>query len=118
MFLSVDAILNANDIPEEIVSVPEWGGDLKVRGLTRGAFDRINRASETIVPATGPGQQPGTVRDDKKFSEMLFLECVVEPKFEEHHLPLLEDKSVAALNRVYEAISRVIRTDVEAAKKD
>jgi hypothetical protein len=118
MFLSVDAILSAADIPEEIVDVPEWGGKIKVKGLTRAAFERINKAAEIVIPATGPGQNPGTGRDDSKFSEMLFLECVVEPKFEEHHLPMLADKSVSALNRVYEAISRVIRTDVDAAKKD
>lgn len=118
MFLSVDQILSAPDVPEEIVEVPEWGGKLKVRGLTRAAFDRISKAAEIVVPATGPGQQAGTMRDDAKFSEMLFLECVVEPKFDEHHLPMLAEKSVSALNRVYEAISRVIRTDVDAAKKD
>lgn len=116
--LSVEQIISAQDVPEEVVSVPEWGGEVKVRGLTRAAFDRINKASEVIIPATGPGQKPTTARDDNKFAEMLFLECVIEPKFTEEHMPLLADKSVSALNRVYEAISRVIRTDIEAAKKD
>jgi hypothetical protein len=116
-FLSVEQILAADDIPSEVVDVPEWGGKVKVKGLTRGAFDRVNKASEIVIPATGPGQRPTTQRDEGKFAEMLFLECVVEPKFNEEHIAALADKSVAALNRVYEAISRVIRTDVDAAKK-
>lgn len=40
--LTRDAILAAPDIQEEIVPVPEWGGDVIVRGLTgaqRDAFE-------------------------------------------------------------------------------
>lgn len=116
--LSVDQILAVDDIPTEVVSVPEWGGEVRVKGLSRAAFDKITKASEIIIPPTGPGQQPQTGRDDEKFSEQLFLACVVEPQFDEAHLEMLKDKSVAALNRVYEAIGRVLQTDVNAAKKD
>jgi hypothetical protein len=116
--LSIEQILAADDIPSEVVQVPEWGGEVKVRGLSRAAFDAITKAAEVIIPATGPGQQPTTGRDDDKFAEHLFLACVIEPKFSEEHLELLKDKSVAALNRVYEAIGRVLQTDVNAAKKD
>jgi hypothetical protein len=116
--LSIDQILSADDIPSEVVAVPEWGGEVKVRGLSRAAFERINKASEIVVPPTGPGQQPTTQKDEAKFSEQLFLACVVEPQFSEEHLDALRDKSMAALNRVYEAIGRVLQTDVSAAKKD
>jgi hypothetical protein len=117
-FLSVDQILAADDIPSEVVDVPEWGGKVKVRGLSRSAFEKINKASEVIIPATGPGQSPTVQKDEAKFSEALFLACVVEPKFSEDHIGPLRDKSIAALNRVYEAIGRVLKTDVAAAKKD
>lgn len=116
--LSVEAILAADDIPSEVVAVPEWGGEVKVRGLSRAAFERITKASEVVVPPTGPGQQPTTQRDEAKFSEQLFLACVVEPVFAEEHMDALRDKSISALNRVYEAIGRVLQTDVAAAKKD
>lgn len=116
--LSVDQILAADDIPSEVVDVPEWGGQVKVRGLSRGAFERITKASEIVIPATGPGQQAQVVKDEKKFSEQLFLSCVVEPQFNESHIEPLRDKSISALNRVYEAIARVLQTDVNAAKKD
>lgn len=115
--LSLDAILGANDIPEEVVDVPEWGGQVKVRGLSRAAFDRITQASEVAIPAT-PGQSATTGRDEAKFSDQLFLACVVEPQFSEEHLDALREKSIGALNRVYSAIGRVLQTDVQAAKKD
>ena len=116
--LSVDDILQADDIPSEVVAVPEWGGEVKVRGLSRATFERITKASEVVIPATGPGQSPGIGRDEAKFSEQLFLACVVEPKFSEEHLGKLKDKSISALNRVYTASGRVLQTDVQAAKKD
>ena len=115
-FLTVDQILAANDLPTEIVEVPEWGGKVKVQGLSRASYDAIAKAAEVSVPATGPGQVAGTKRDDDKFSDLLFVSCVVEPNFTEEHIPALRNKSLGALNRVYQAIGRVLQTDVTPAK--
>lgn len=115
-FLTIDQILAADDLPTEVVEVPEWGGKVKVMGLSRAAYDGIAREAEVSVPATGPGQVAGTKRDDDKFSDLLFLACVVEPKFTEAHIPALRGKSLGALNRVYQAIGRVLQTEVEPAK--
>lgn len=115
-FLTIDQILAADDLPSEVVDVPEWGGKVKVQGLSRASYDAIAKAAEVTVPPTGPGQQAGTRRDDDKFSDLLFLACVVEPKFTEDHIPALRGKSMAALNRVYQGIGRVLQTEVEPAK--
>lgn len=115
-FLTVDQILAASDLPTEVVQVPEWGGAVKVQGLSRAAYDAIAKAAEVTVPATGPGQVAGTKRDDDKFSDLLFLACVIEPVFTEDHIPALRGKSLGALNRVYQAIGRVLQTEVEPAK--
>lgn len=115
-FLTVDQILEAADLPVEVVDVPEWGGKVKVQGLSRAAYDNIARQAEVTVAPTGPGQQATTKRDDDKFSDLLFLACVVEPKFTEVHIPALRGKSMAALNRVYQGIGRVLQTDIEPAK--
>lgn len=115
-FLTVDQILAVNDLPSEVVEVPEWGGKVKVQGLSRAAYDGIAKAAEVAVAPTGPGQQAGTKRDDDKFSDLLFLACVVEPQFSEDHIPALRGKSLAALNRVYQAIGRVLQTEVEPRK--
>ena len=115
-FLSIDQILAANDLPTEVVEVPEWGGRVKVQGLSRASYDAIAKAAEVTVPATGPGQQAGTKRDDDRFSDLLFVACVIEPRFTDEHIPALRDKSLGALNRVYQAIGRVLQTDVTPAK--
>ena len=38
--LTREDILNYNDIKTEIVPVPEWGGEVKVKGLTAGERDK------------------------------------------------------------------------------
>jgi hypothetical protein len=115
-FLSVEQILAANDLPSEIVDVPEWGGKVRIQGLSRASYDAIAKAAEVTVPATGPGQQATTRRDDDKFSDLLFVACVVEPKFTTEHIPALRGKSLGALNRVYQGIGRVLQTEVEPSK--
>ena len=115
-FLSVEQILSVNDLPVEVVDVPEWGGKVKIQGLSRAAYDQVGKSAEVIVPATGPGQQPKVTRDDDKFADALFLACVIEPRFTEEHLPALRNKSLGALNRVYQAIGKVLQTDVTPAK--
>lgn len=115
-FLTVDAILAASDLPAEVVEVPEWGGRIKVQGLTRAAYDGIAKAAEVAIAPTGPGQIASSRRDDDKFSDLLFLACVVEPLFTEEHIPALRGKSLSALNRVYQAIGRVLQTEIEPAK--
>lgn len=50
VFLSRDAILGAKDLEVRIVAVPEWGGSVRVQGLTGAQRARINA---TTVAAKG-----------------------------------------------------------------
>lgn len=43
MFLNREKIATARDIPQETVSVPEWGGDIVVRGMTLAARNELVR---------------------------------------------------------------------------
>jgi hypothetical protein len=43
-YLSPEAILAAQDLPEADVDVPEWGGRVRVRGLTMGEVLAIRKA--------------------------------------------------------------------------
>lgn len=43
-YLSPEAILAAQDIPEADVDTPEWGGRVRVRGLTMGEVLAIRKA--------------------------------------------------------------------------
>ena len=44
MLLSRDAILQTNDLHCELVKVPEWGGDVYVRGLNGAERDQLEAA--------------------------------------------------------------------------
>lgn len=43
-YLSPEAILAAQDIPEADVATPEWGGQVRIRGLTMGEVLAIRKA--------------------------------------------------------------------------
>ncbi len=43
MTLDRDAILEVNDVRKEVVNVPEWGGQINVRGLTSRQRDSFER---------------------------------------------------------------------------
>ena len=45
MLLTKDAILAAKDVATETVHVPEWGGDVCVRGMTLAARDALSRSA-------------------------------------------------------------------------
>src|SRR4051812_44689651 len=101
--LTRDAILAADDIITEVVPVPEWGGAVKVRGLTgtdRDAFEA------SMVKGKGK-----MVSQD--FSDLRAKLCALAivgpdntPLFTMADVKKLGAKSSLALNRVYEVAAR------------
>lgn len=51
MVLRRDEILNASDLKRELVSVPEWGGDVYVRELTGRERDELNALRDSDMAA-------------------------------------------------------------------
>lgn len=93
--LSKDEILSLNDVPEEVVEIPEWGEGVGVlvRGMTAG--ERLRFVEETRTPE---GKT-----DNRKATFMAILLGVKEPEFTEVDIPALERKSPAALDRISKA---------------
>lgn len=89
MILTVEEILEANDLPEETLSIPEWGGEVVVRGLSRGE----------AWAAREEGRRDGDF-DMLAFELNVFLHGVVNPKFSKKHFGQLKCKSQAAMERV------------------
>ncbi len=102
--LSVDDILAAPDLPEETVEVPEWGGAVVVRGLTR------QQAFE--VRADG---KVGKEMDVARVDMLMLIAGMAEPKFTAEQGPQLMAKSAAATQRVVNVINRLSGMDEEAA---
>lgn len=103
--LTRDAILASDDLPRELVSVPEWGGDVFVRGLTGVERDMYESAAAAMVDGDV------VVIDDKGARARLVGFCIVDDAgrrlFSEDDIVALAGKSAAALDRVYHVAARL-----------
>ena len=112
--LTKDQILAANDLTKETVDVPEWGGPVFVRVLTgaeRDAFESEavgdRRVGKSNVRAQLCARAICDERGDRLFSD--------------DEVGALAAKSAAALDRVFEAASRLnglSGRDVEELEKN
>ena len=103
--LTREAIIAAADITDEIVEVPEWGGAVKVRGMS--VADRTALLEKIIDEKTEK-------IDQEKATLVAFIVGVVEPKFTEADFPALRQKSAAALDRVTAAFLKLSGIDTKA----
>ena len=113
MLLSKDQILAADDIQSERVLIPEWGGEVMVRGLTGAQRDQWEagltvRRGKQMVP------------DMRDFRARLVVLCAVDETgalvFGPGDVDALSGKSGAALDRLYDAaakLSGISEKDVE-----
>ncbi|PKN91109.1 MAG: hypothetical protein CVU44_21060 [Chloroflexi bacterium HGW-Chloroflexi-6] len=109
-YLTKEQILAADDSAFEDVSVPEWGGTVRVRRLSAAEKDAFE-ASLTIIHQQGGTvvQKPNMVNVRAK----LAVRCIVDENgeriFEENEIADLGRKSGAALDRVVAAAKRLNR---------
>lgn len=114
--LSKETILNAVDIMQETVQVPEWGGEVIVRSLTGTERDKFE---QSLVDQRKAG---------KKFFNIRATLCalsIVDEKgdllFTETDIDALGKKSAAPLDRITEVVRRLsgfLPEDIEAAEKN
>jgi hypothetical protein len=100
--LTADELLGVDDRPEQIVDVPEWGGAVKVRALSLGAFQDAQEA------CTVNGDL-----DEQKMAIEIIVRGVVDPPLTHEHAPLLRDKSVSALTSLMAEIAKLSAVTVE-----
>ena len=96
--LTRDDIFRASDVHTEIVDVPEWGGAIKVRGMTGRERDRYEQSM--LVP-----DKKGTLKPNMTDARArLVAVCAVDddgnPIFSPDDVLMLSTKSAAALDRV------------------
>lgn len=94
--LTLEQIRDARDLNEELVPVPEWGGEVRVRGMSAadgvGIFAKIKAGGEV---------------DTERVMMYAVLVGVVEPRFSESDLDWLKAKSFAPLKRITEVFMRL-----------
>jgi hypothetical protein len=96
--LTIDEILAVPDLEEKIVEVPEWGGSVRVKGMTKREQQQLRK--QATDPLTG--------RIDPDRLEILMLaHCLAEPRITVEQAEQLAEKSAVAVDRVLQAIMDV-----------
>ncbi len=119
--LSKEAIVGAKDLPREKANVPEWGGDVLVRGLTSAERDAYMDAHVRIEGMAG-GRPTVTIANSEA---LLVAKCLIKEDgsrlFKDSDAPLLAEKSGAVVHRlcdIAERISGLGADDLKAMEKN
>lgn len=117
-FLSREAIFAANDYKVEVVDVPEWGGQVKVKGLT-------GRERDEFEAGMFVRRGREMVRDTANLRARLVVLCALDeagnPLFQREDVKELGEKAGAPLDRIYEAaakLSGIMESDLEDKIED
>lgn len=104
--LTIEQIAQADDLGEEEIEIPEWGGSVVIRGLGYGEWMDIRDASVVA------GQQ-----DEKIFARLLLAAALVEPPITAEQADLLLNKSAPSVDRVTSAILSMSKIGDEAIQE-
>ncbi|MFH1485036.1 MAG: hypothetical protein ABIH46_03110 [Chloroflexota bacterium] len=108
-FLSLEEILAADDIATKSVSVPEWGGQVEIRGLTK-AQQQAVRARAT----KNAGTSQASINQDTL--EMGILSAgLIQPHITFEQTKALRGKSAGVLDRIMKEIATVSGIEVSSA---
>lgn len=103
--LDREAILARNDLPRELVAVPEWGGEVYVRGLTLLERDRLEAQAADVMAALANGLGSASLR--AKLLALTVCDEHGQPLFDDADAAKLATKSTAATERLVEAALRL-----------
>jgi hypothetical protein len=104
MILSKDSILQAQDLKTELLPVPEWGGDVYVRGMNGAERDKFEAS---IVQTKGKDQTLNMVNIRAKLASMTICDEKGNRLFSDADIAKLATKSAAALQRVFTVAQRL-----------
>ena len=119
--LGRDAILGADDLAFEVVEVPEWGGSVRVRGLTGRERD-LFEASIVQVGSAGSRQvRPRLENIRARLVSMTLVDEEGNLLFSDRDVRELGAKSAAILDRLFDVarrLSGLTEGDVQAIAED
>ena len=102
--LSRDAILRADDTQYEVVDVPEWGGSVRIKGMT--AYER-DRFEDSIVEQKGGDVRVNHINMRAKLLTMCIVDEDGNRIFNPDDIKALGKKSARAINRCMEVAQRL-----------
>lgn len=123
--LTRDQILSAESVlPHEEVSVPEWGGNVLVWGMTGSERDAFEESRQKADPSAAAGK-PKTKTDLSNIRAALCVWCIRDDAgkrlFTNEDIVALGRKSAKALTRVADVAMRLngmTPEDAEALEKN
>jgi len=114
MILNRKEVLLANDIVKELVHIPEWGGDVYVRGMSGEARDKFEML---ILQINGKSKKANTENFRAKLASMTVCDENGDLLFTEDDVKELAKKSAAALQRIFIVAQRLSRIGNEDVKE-
>lgn len=103
-YLTRDAILDAQDVQFEEVPVPEWGGVVRVKGLTGKERDALE---SSMIQGKGKKASVNLANLRAKLTAQACVDEAGNRIFSDEDVAALGNKSAAALQRVFEAAQRL-----------
>lgn len=103
-YLTRDAILKAQDLPVEEVEVSEWGGVVRVRGLTGAERDAFE---QSIVEQRGKNTRMNLRNIRAKLVALTVVDENGNRIFSDEDAEALGKKSAAALDRIFAVAQRL-----------
>ena len=101
--LTVEAILGAKDLKEEVIEVPEWGGSVRVRSFSKKGQQEV-RELATIADEL----------DEQRLEMFMFIKGVVDPEFTDDTYELLREKNAGVIDRILNRIMELSGMSPEA----
>lgn len=99
--LTREQIVAANDLPSEVVAVPEWGGDVRVRTLTATERDKMS------LELMGADGKPNFAEFNLRLVAAAMVDESDNPYFGQDEIEALGRKSSLALQRVTDVAQRL-----------
>lgn len=93
--LSLEDIKKTTDIKTETIYIPEWNGEVTIRGITAEEFDKIQKDSFVENPVTRQMEY-----DELRNQLLMIVNGVVLPELQMKDCLWLKNKSYVALRRI------------------
>ena len=111
--LTKDAILAADDLPKEVVDVPEWGGQVTIRSMTGTERDDFE---QSIFDANDKSKKKNMKNIRARLCALTMVDESGNRLFDVSDIEALGKKSSKALDRVFavaQKLNGLSPTDVE-----
>lgn len=111
--LTAEEIWAAEDIQEQTVDIPEWGGSVRIRELTLKQVSSISKRSMRRNVQTQQDEQ-----DRELMAALTVVEGMIEPRISMTDYGRLVERSARAVTRIVQAISLLGPTEDAVREAD